>query len=384
MARMEYAAGRLVAEREDVAGGRVGPGDAMSERDPIGQLAEVAVEALGAAWGAVYLWREGGFETVPAAVHGDSPPRLPDGRALPLGGVVAGSDDAAPLLCLPARHAGRTYGMLVLSPRPAAGFDRHARALAATLAALGGATLALDSDRVHGGRDQTAVLSLVSHELRTPLNALAGYLEMLSDPDLGSLSGAQREALDATRRSVEEVRELVGAMLELSRLDAGRARLELAEFDLQALVEEVAREVRPFVPEGVQLVCDCAKELGPVRSDRLKLKIILKNLVGNALKFTDRGQVSVRASCEGTTLLLAVADSGVGIAPDELPFIFDRFRQGDRSTARSQDGVGLGLHIVQRLVELFGGAVVVESEQGVGTTFELRLPRTVVAVDAGS
>ena len=106
--------------------------------------------------------------------------------------------------------------------------------------------------------------------------------------------------------------------------------------------------------------------------------------MGNALKFTDRGQVSVRASCEGTTLLLAVADSGVGIAPDDLPFIFDRFRQGYRSTTRSQDGVGLGLHIVQRLVELFGGAVVVESEQGVGTTFELRLPRTVVAVDAES
>jgi len=385
--RMVWAAGAAapVLQPADAAPGerdparRDGGPDGDEARDPPAteRLARIAVDVLDCQWSAVYLLREDDPELVLAAVHGAVPERLPDKRAL-----LFLADSSVPpagqqrILCTPLRHEGRARGFLVSGAAPGRAFASRDRRLAEGIAQLGGPGLAPDS-RAGAAARQADVLSTVSHELRTPLNAVVGYLEMLADPELGTLSPSQSETLGAVSRSVLELRELVAATLELSRLDAGRGRLEPTEFEVEELLAELACEARPLVAPGVTLSWDRSPGLDALCTDRMKLKIVLKNLIGNALKFTEQGGVAVTAAAEGTTLAVAVRDTGIGIPPDDLPFIFERFRQGRLTPGRGAGGVGLGLHIVQRLVELLGGDVGVESEHGVGTTLEVRLPGVV-------
>ena len=215
-------------------------------------------------------------------------------------------------------------------------------------------------------------ISTISHELRTPLGVILGYAEMLGD----DARAEQRSAwLDRIRRAGVELLDLIDATLNLNRLEAGQDPPHLEPVELRDFVTELATDF-DGVPRsaGVELRWESGDDAALV-TDRRKLRMVVKNLVGNALKFTPRGSVTVRYRVDEATCTFEVTDTGVGIAAEHLPLIFEMFRQADGSDRRSFSGVGLGLYIVRRLVDQLGGTVDVISLRGLGTTFTVVLPR---------
>lgn len=174
--------------------------------------------------------------------------------------------------------------------------------------------------------------------------------------------------------SARQLLELIDATLAIGRLDAEREVIAAEPLDVGALLAEVVAALEPLVPPGVALrVSDMLADLRPAL-DRVKVRTIVRNLVGNALKFTDTGVVEVAVESTGPEIVIAVRDTGIGLRPEELPVIFEMFRQCDGSMTRRYGGVGLGLHIVKRLTDLLGGTIDVASTFGVSTTFTVRLP----------
>jgi signal transduction histidine kinase len=223
----------------------------------------------------------------------------------------------------------------------------------------------------------------VSHELRSPLNVILGYAEMLHDGGLGAVTADQARALDRTRRHALALLEMITALLDLNRLEAGRLPLQQEATTVTALLEEL----RDQLPESwrspdVELRFVSPGDLPAIHTDRGKLKTVLRNLVHNALKFTTRGHVTVSAELSDVgELTFTVADSGCGIPPDALPYVFDMFRQ---VPGAGGGGVGLGLHIVRRFIDALGGRVHVVSEVGIGSRFRVILPLAVANADANA
>lgn len=228
---------------------------------------------------------------------------------------------------------------------------------------------ALESVRV-----KSEFVATMSHELRTPLNVILGYVDILRDAGMGDVNDVQRETLGRVHESALQLLELIDATLAIGRLDAERESVSPEPVDVGALFADVAASLEPLVPAGVALRTTHTLGERRPRLDRVKLKTIVRNLVGNALKFTDTGVVDLSMRAEETGVVLTVRDTGIGMRPDELPVIFEMFRQCDGSTTRRYGGVGLGLHIVKRFTDLMNGTITVASEPGLGTTFTLHLP----------
>jgi signal transduction histidine kinase len=219
-------------------------------------------------------------------------------------------------------------------------------------------------------------IATMSHELRTPLHIITGYQEILLDGGAGELTAEQHDTLVRCQRNAQTLLELVNATLDLTRLDAGFDPPVHTPVDVAEIVDAAIGDLADLARKpGVSLVVEHPDRAPQLATDPIKLKVIVKNLVGNAIKFTDRGTVTVRTGAADHGVAVTVSDSGIGIPESALAFIFEPFRQVDASNTRRHGGVGLGLHIVQRLADTLGGTISVESHVGRGSTFRLWLPR---------
>ena len=281
-------------------------------------------------------------------------------------------------LCMALRRGNEVVGVQVANRLDRRLFSpvelRIARDIAQT-ASLGISHAKLVEELEQANRVRAEFVATVSHELRTPLNIILGYGDLLLTDTFGPLNDEQRSTLERMDRRARELLDLVNSTLEVSRLERGRVPLDVQPASLAGVLAEVEAETRELQEKaGVPVVLDVPPHDVELRTDRSKLKVVVKNLVGNALKFTERGAVTVRAARAGDHVVIEVADTGIGIAPADLPVIFQAFRQVKASTARGQSGVGLGLFIVARFVQLLRGTVSVESTVGTGTTFRVELP----------
>jgi PAS domain S-box-containing protein len=245
----------------------------------------------------------------------------------------------------------------------------------AQLASLFLAHARVVSELERASRLKSEFVATMSHELRTPLNVIIGYTDLLLDAMFGELSAEQTHTLRLIEKNAQALLELINATLDLSRLDSGHLPLDVAPVRLNEVLTQIDVETRELqVKPGIAFTWEIADPLPVIRTDSLKLKVILKNLIGNAIKFTPAGQVRVEARGDNGGVEFRVSDTGIGMPPDIQAIIFEPFRQGDGSTTRRYGGVGLGLYIVRRLVELLGGAVAVDSSVGHGSTFRVWLP----------
>jgi signal transduction histidine kinase len=226
---------------------------------------------------------------------------------------------------------------------------------------------------------KSAFLANATHELRTPLNAIIGYSEMLLEdavdqgaerllPDLGKVHAASRHLM-----------ELINAILDLAKIEAGKIEFDLQEFSVPRMAEDISAVIEPLAAKNgnrFTVVCDAA--VGTMRADPTKVRQVLFNLLSNACKFTDHGTVSLAVKPDGTGdaawLTFTVSDTGIGLTPEQVGRLFQDFAQADAATMRKYGGTGLGLALSRRLCRLMGGDITVESEAGRGSTFTARLP----------
>lgn len=218
------------------------------------------------------------------------------------------------------------------------------------------------------------LVSDLTHELRTPLTVLEGYLEGLADGTIEPSPDIYLRLANETTR----LRRLVNDLQELSKAEAGYLPIHTQPFSLTHLLTKVTAKFADQIPDGgPSLKLDCFPDLPLVLADPERVEQILINLLGNALRYTAAGSITVRAWVEmGSARLawIAVTDTGQGIAPEDLPHVFERFWRADRSRNRDSGGTGIGLAISKRLVELQGGTIAVESQLGQGSTFQFSLP----------
>jgi signal transduction histidine kinase len=219
-------------------------------------------------------------------------------------------------------------------------------------------------------------LANMSHELRTPLNAVIGFSEVLMEKMFGDVNEKQLDYLNDIHSSGKHLLSLINDILDLSKIEAGRMELDLAEFDLGGALANAMTLVKERAQRnGVELALEADPALGAFRADERKFKQIMLNLLSNAVKFTSSGgNITVRARPVAGGLEVAVADTGVGIAPEDQGAVFEAFRQVGRDYTKKAEGTGLGLALVRKFVELHGGAIRLESEIGKGSTFTFTLP----------
>ena len=243
-------------------------------------------------------------------------------------------------------------------------------------------SMALENARLveelgRANRLRSEFVATMSHELRTPLNVIVGYNELLLDGVFGDLNPDQLETLQRLGKSARELLELINATLDMSRLEAGRFPLNVQDVWVPDLFREIDSETQTLQGKpGLRFAWHVPSQLPYVSTDPFKLKMVLKNLIGNAAKFTDEGSITISVESDDRHLVFSVRDTGIGIAPDFQEVIFEPFRQADGSLTRRYGGVGLGLYIVRRLLDMLGGSIAVESEVGRGSTFRVRLPVT--------
>ncbi len=224
-------------------------------------------------------------------------------------------------------------------------------------------------------RTKDEFLATLSHELRTPLNAILGWVQVLRSGKLDPAAAAR--ALETIERNARVQAQLIADLLDVSRIITGKLRLDFKPVDLRRIIDAALDSVRPAADaKGILLDISVAPLASPVLGDADRLQQVIWNLLSNSIKFTPRGgRVEVRLREADANAVIQVSDTGIGIRPDFLPYVFDRFRQAEGSITRTHGGLGLGLSIVRHLIELHGGTAEVASEgEGEGATFRVRLP----------
>jgi len=215
----------------------------------------------------------------------------------------------------------------------------------------------------------------MSHELRTPMNAILGFVEMVLDGIYGEVPPYLKEPLTDIQTNGKHLLRLINDVLDLSKIEAGRMDLVLAEYSVQDIVETVRASLQSLALEkGLEFVAAAQDDIPVALGDGKRITQCLMNLVGNALKFSKRGSVAVWVERQGDDLLYRVSDTGIGIPQHELENIFTEFQQVDTAITREFSGTGLGLNITKKFVEMHGGRIWVESELGKGSTFFFSIP----------
>jgi signal transduction histidine kinase len=226
---------------------------------------------------------------------------------------------------------------------------------------------------------KSELLNILSHELKTPLTIIASYTQALKSSALGAINRDQDDALTKVLRQTDSLTNMVDVILDSASVETGAVAVHRQELALSEFFAELKRSCDGIVLNSkVTLAWDYPEPLPVIVTDPGKLRIILQNLINNALKFTDAGEIRVSARYNPNyhKLVLSVSDTGIGIASNQLPFVFDKFWQVDATRTRTQGGIGMGLYIVKAFTELLGGNVTVSSEVGKGTTFRVELPTT--------
>jgi signal transduction histidine kinase/CHASE3 domain sensor protein len=280
-------------------------------------------------------------------------------------------------LIVPMNARGRTLGALTLiSTEKGRRYNNYDLELAVELATR--AAIAIDNAQLYrsalaASDAKSAFLATMSHELRTPLNAIIGYQSLLQEGIAGSVNDAQLSQLSRIRASADHLLGLIDEVLTFSRVEAGKEVVRRESTRIKPLVEEAMGMIRPLA-EAKGLAVRSEGVDAELFTDPGKVRQILLNLLSNAVKFTDEGEVAVRSYLNGDRAAIAITDSGIGIAPENLEKIFDPFWQVEQRSTRKVGGTGLGLSVSRSLARLLGGEVTVKSELDKGSTFTVSLP----------
>ncbi|MBM4262641.1 MAG: GAF domain-containing sensor histidine kinase [Deltaproteobacteria bacterium] len=220
-------------------------------------------------------------------------------------------------------------------------------------------------------------LSVMSHEFRTPLNLIMGYAGMMQEGLLGDLTDEQKRGIDRIMQCSDDLLGMIISILQATSIEAGAVRVDHQVIEASQLIDVLKATCTVPAGKELDLVWHCQPDLPDLKTDPEKLKEVIEHLIENAIKFTDQGRIVVTASAAagGNAVRFSVSDTGIGIPTEALPHIFEMFRQLDSSITRSHGGVGLGLYVAKKFVDLLGGELQVESELGRGSTFSVTLPR---------
>jgi signal transduction histidine kinase len=322
---------------------------------------------------------------VARALSQREPVQVPDARENPLVDDIIRRAGYRALLIAPLMRPDHIVGFLVVRRKEPGLFSRETVDLLKTFADQ--SVLAIQNARLFSeideksrqleveSRHKSQFLANMSHELRTPLNAILGYTELILDHIYGEAPGKMRQVLERVQANGRHLLGLINDVLDLAKIEAGQLTLSLGDYSLKDVVHGVVDAVEPLAAgKGLALKADLPAQLPIAHGDERRIAQVLLNLVGNAIKFTDAGEVAVKASAANGSLTVAVCDSGPGISPDDQARIFDEFQQADNSTTRTKGGTGLGLAIARRIVEMHGGRIWVESALGKGSRFFFTLP----------
>lgn len=220
-------------------------------------------------------------------------------------------------------------------------------------------------------------LSMVSHELWSPLTTIDGYITLMKDEKIGALTDQQKEILEIAEDQVDHLNHLIGELVDISKIEAGKFEVRLGRLDIKPVASKVIGSLRRTAEEkNIALKNGWPARIPPVLADKSRMTQVLTNLLGNAVKFTpEGGTVSISAVEKKNTVEFSVVDSGIGIAKDKIDKIFDKFYQADSTTMRQYGGCGLGLAIAKRIIDLHRGRIWVESEVGKGSKFFFELEK---------
>jgi signal transduction histidine kinase len=324
---------------------------------------------------------------VPIAIRQGEPVHIPDIREEPpnpINAIIRRAGYRAQLAA-PLTQRGQIVGLLVVRRRDPGPFPKGTIDLIKTFAAQ--SVLAMQNARLFSEIDEKShqleaesqhksqFLANMSHELRTPLNAIIGYTDLILDNIYGEAPDRIRQVIERVQTNGRHLLGLINDVLDLTKIEAGQLTLSLADYSLKELVDGVIIALEPLAVEKcLAFKADLPAHLPVGHGDERRISQVLLNLVGNAIKFTDKGEVAIAASAANGSFTVAVCDSGPGISASDQARIFDEFQQADSSSTRRKGGTGLGLSIAKRIIEMHNGRIWVQSALGKGSTFFFSLP----------